>query len=99
MDLRSTDQDEHADMVLEWIDAWTDLTGQPPDNFFLPLVMEEVEKSSQAARALTRIRTAALLAAYHRSWTLHHGLRANELEALGVSAARQTAIGVWNRCS
>jgi len=97
----ATDQ-ERADVVIDWCDAWTDLDGatmraEPPDTFLFRVVQDQVDELAEGGVALSRIRRAALLAGHHHSSELHHGLRSSELEHTGVDAFRQRAIDLWSR--
>ncbi|MEU9418362.1 hypothetical protein [Streptomyces sp. NPDC048272] len=96
--LESLSEQERADIVMEWVDAWYFLTGDAPDNFFLSVVQDQVDKVSNISPSLHRLKISACVAAYHRSWNLHHGLTPNELAALDHSADRQNAIDIWTRC-
>jgi hypothetical protein len=97
----ATDQGR-ADLVIEWCDAWTDLDGaatytEPPDAFLLSVVQNQVDELADGGVSLDRIRRAALLAGYHHSSELHHGLRASEIEETGVDAFRQRSVDLWSR--
>ncbi|MPY47083.1 HNH endonuclease [Streptomyces acidicola] len=97
----ATDQ-ERADVVINWCDAWTDLDGAatytaPPDSFLFRVVQTQVDDLADGDVALSRIRRAAVLAGFHHSSELHHGLRANEVEHTGVDAFRQRAADLWSR--
>lgn len=97
----ATDQ-ERADVVIDWCDAWTDLDGastraQPPDSFFFNVIQSQVDELADAGINLGRIQRAAILAGFHHSTELHHGLRANELEHTGVDAFRQRTVDLWTR--
>ncbi|MBZ6102770.1 HNH endonuclease [Streptomyces olivaceus] len=97
----ATDQ-ERADVVIEWCDAWTELDGlstyiEPPDTFLLRVVQNQVDDLADGGVSLDRIRRAALLAGSHHSSELHHGLRPNELEYTGVDAFRHRAVDLWSR--
>lgn len=93
---------ERADIVIEWCDAWTDLDGaasriEPPDTFLFQVVQNQVDDLADGGVSLDRIRRAALLAGSHHSSELHHGLRPNELEHTGVDAFRHRAVDLWSR--
>ncbi len=95
----ATDQ-ERADVVIDWCDAWSDLDGAaayttPPDSFLFRVVQTQVDDLADAGVALSRIRRAALLAGFHHSSEVHHGLRANEIDHTGVDAFRQRAADLW----
>lgn len=93
---------ERADVVIEWCDAWTDLDGaatytEPPDTFLFQVVQNQVDELADGGVSLDRIRRAALLAGSHHSSELHHGLRPNEVEHTGVDAFRHRAVDLWSR--
>ncbi|MGW1102763.1 HNH endonuclease [Streptomyces sp. NPDC002540] len=88
---------ELAEIVIEWGDAWADLTGDVPDPFLYTVVHEQVKDLAEADPSLTRTRRAALLAAYHQSSELHHGLRRSEVELTGVDVFQQKALETWSR--
>ncbi|MFE4867661.1 HNH endonuclease [Streptomyces sp. NPDC056682] len=93
---------ERANVVIEWCDAWTDLDGaasyiEPPDSFLFRVVQGQVDELADGGVSLDRIRRAALLAGHHHSSELHQGLRAGELEYTGVDAFRQRAVDLWSR--
>lgn len=93
---------KRSDIVIDWCDAWTDLDGasprvEPPDSFLLTVVQAQVDELADGGVAEDRIRRAALLAAFHQSSELHHGLRANEAEHTGVDAFRQRTVDLWTR--
>lgn len=91
---------QRADIVIDWVDAWCDLDGastlrDTPDTFLYALVQDQVNELADHAVSLDRIRRAAILAGFHRSTELHHGLRPNEIEYTGVDAFRQRAGDIW----
>ena len=91
---------ERANVVIEWCDAWTDLDGaasytEPPDSFLFSVVQNQVDELADGRVSLDRIRRAALLAGFHHSSELHHGLRANEIDHTGVDSFRQRAADLW----
>ncbi|MGW2721365.1 HNH endonuclease [Streptomyces sp. NPDC001492] len=93
---------ERADIVIDWCDAWSDLDGAatytaPPEGFLYTVVQSQVDDLADAGVALGRIRRAAVLAGFHHSSELHQGLRANEIEHTGVDAFRQRAADLWSR--
>jgi hypothetical protein len=93
---------ERANVVIDWCDAWTDLDGastyvDPPDTFLFRVVQNQVDELSDSGVSLDRVRRAALLAGYHHSSELHHGLRASELEGTGADAFRQRSVDLWSR--
>lgn len=93
---------ERADIVIEWADAWTLLGGvtqlrEVPDNFLYLVVESQVTELDEHGVSLDRIRCAAILAGYHQSTELHHGLRAAELEHTGVRSHWQMAVDLWAR--
>ncbi|WP_330449670.1 HNH endonuclease [Streptomyces anulatus] len=90
-------KEERSEVVIDWIDAWTELTGEPPDNFLCHVVQGQVDELADSDLTLSRTRRAAILAGYHRSSELHHGLRESQVRATGVTKRRQTAIDIWCR--
>lgn len=92
---------ERANVVIEWCDAWLDCDGislrELPENFLYSVVQSQVDELADAGVSLGRIRRAAILAGYHRSSELHHGLRSTELEHTGVDAFRHRAADLWMR--
>jgi hypothetical protein len=97
----ATDQ-ERANVVIEWCDAWTCLDGtaayvEPPDVSLMGVVQGQVDDLADGGMSLDRIRQAAILAGYHHSSELHHGLRANEAEHTGVDVFRQRTADLWTR--
>jgi len=93
---------ERADVVIDWCDAWTDLDGAatytaPPDSFLFRVVQSQVDDLADGGVDLGRVRRAAVLAGFHHSSELHQGLRANEVEHTGVDAFRQRAVDLWSR--
>jgi hypothetical protein len=90
-------EDERCQIVMDWCDAWVDLTGEAPDNFLYSVVKDQIDELAGLDLTMSRTRRAALLAAYHQSATLHHGLRTEQLELTGITAWRQNAIDLWSR--
>jgi len=93
---------ERANVVIEWCDAWTDLDGaathiEPPDTFLFRVVQNQVDDRADGGVSLDRIRRAGILAGFHHSSELHHGLRADELEHAGADAFRQRTVDLWTR--
>lgn len=93
---------ERAEVVIDWCDAWNDLDGAathtaPPDGFLFDIVQTQVDDLADGGMSLNRIRRAAVLAGFHHSSELHHGLRASEIELTGVDAFRQRAVDLWSR--
>lgn len=93
--------EERANIVIEWCDAWVDCDGitlrEPPDTFLYTVVHSQVNELADAGVSLDHIRRAAVLAGYHRSSELHHGLRPTELEHTGVDAFRHRVADLWMR--
>lgn len=95
-------EQERADVVIEWADAWCRLTdvarlGGAPENFLYGVVQGQVDELRNFGVSLDRIQRAAILAGYHRSSELHHGLRDQDLRHTGVLAWRQMAVDIWAR--
>jgi hypothetical protein len=94
---------ERADIVMEWADAWSDLGGGGtwlrglPDSFLYSVVQGQVDELDGAGVSLDRISRAAVLAGFHHSSELHHGLRETELEHTGVTSYRHMAADLWSR--
>ncbi|GAA1887705.1 hypothetical protein GCM10009837_06840 [Streptomyces durmitorensis] len=91
-----------ADIAIDWCDAWMDLDGasprvQPPDSFLLNVIKSQVDELADGGVSLDRIRRTAILAGFHHSTELHHGLRANEIEHTGTDAFRQRTVDLWTR--
>jgi len=91
-----------AEIVIEWCETWTYLDGAstytaPPESFLFNVVQEQVNDLADGGVSLDRIMRAAILAGFHHSSELHHGLRANELEHTGADALRQRAVDLWSR--
>ncbi|SCD42586.1 hypothetical protein GA0115253_100451 [Streptomyces sp. Termitarium-T10T-6] len=94
---RALVKEERSEIVIDWIDAWVDLTGDAPDGFLCTVVEAQVNQLAETDLTLARTRRAALLAAYHQSSELHHGLRKKDLAAVEVTAWRQNAVDLWTR--
>jgi hypothetical protein len=95
-------EQERANIVIEWADAWCYLSdvgrlGGAPDDVFYSFVQGQVEELVNFGVPKDRIRQAAILAGYHRSTELHHGLRDQDLRHTGVLAWRQMAVDIWAR--
>lgn len=90
-------EEERAGIVMEWADAWVVLTGECPDSFFYAAVHGQVNDLANSDLTLDRTRRAAILAAYHLSTELHHGLRKSDLALTRVTAWKQSAVDLWSR--
>lgn len=95
-------REERAEIVMEWIDAWCEVGGSKelddvPESFLCTVVQGQVDELAETDPDLTRTRRAALLAGYHHSSELHHGLRSSQIEATGVAVHRQMAVDIWSR--
>jgi hypothetical protein len=93
---------ERADIVIEWSDAWAGLGGATqlrdlPDSFLYNVVQGQVDQLDECGVSPDRIRRAAILAGYHHSSELHHGLRDAELSQVGVVGYRHMAADLWSR--
>lgn len=100
--IAETVEDERAGIVIEWIDAWAELDGatqlsDTPDDFFAAVVMSHVNDLADHGVPLSRIKRAAILAAYHHSTELHEGLRPAEQAATSVDPARRRVVDLWAR--
>lgn len=100
--LGSSMEQERADIVIEWVDAWCFLgdvanLGGAPDNFLYDVVRGQVDELLNFGVPRDRIRQAAILAGYHRSSELHHGLREQDLRHTGVQSWQRLAVDAWAR--
>lgn len=100
--LAKLDENERAEVVIDWCDAWVDLGGAAnlrgvPETFLYTVVHGQVDELVDGGVSLERVRRAAILAGYHHSAELHHGLRDSELEHTGVRSHRHMAADLWSR--